>query len=276
MKKDIVSVVVVLYKRGTEDSETLQSLLNLTGDFVEEVEIILWDNGPLPLSSAELSAFEGNFVLPVIYVHTPENISLATIYNRAIERCSSNSGIVLFDQDTHFTKDYFQLGLKALRENPTINLFLPVVKINNQIVSPGDFYLVKGKYWKNVQMGKVAARNKVAIASGMLIRIDFLKATKIRFNEALKLYNIDTDFVIRYGHTNEFFFVFNCELVHRISMFENEPVERVLFRFKDHRKSLWILSLDRSWLHQIVCLFYIMYLSVKFGLRYNNCRFLFR
>jgi GT2 family glycosyltransferase len=268
-------IVIPLYRTKIGDSETLRSLRNLNDAARQLITLILWDNSPLSLSLQQINELQGYFVKQIIYKHTPQNISLAKIYNQAIGMIGSCEAFVIFDQDSSFDLEYLQVAWVAFDENPSINLFVPMVRVDSIIVSPGDFQWFKGKYWKNERFGEIRAKNKVAIASGMFLRMSWLRGSKIRFNESLRLYNIDTDFMIRFATENNYFFVLPYRLTHDLSNFQEESIEKVLMRFRDFRRSIIVMSRGRGIGYLFLAVSYSSYLSLKKALLYRSTKFLF-
>ncbi len=265
------SVVIVLYNRSLEDSTSVRSIKNLA--FSIPFELFIWDNSLDAINSDNLNGLEA-IVGPFHYIHTPENISLAVIYNEVSSKIREDDFLVIFDQDSDFDANLFLKASNAIRDNPDIDLFVPYVKLHGIIFSPGDHNYIKGKYWKNLQIGRVIANNKVAISSGMIIRNKYLIKFLPTFDNRLKLYGIDSDFVLAYGKRNEFFFVLDYNLGHHLSVNERESLEVKLFRFRDMCVATLIISKKKSWGHYLASYMYIIYLSIKFGIQYRSLKFL--
>lgn len=264
-------VLVVLYKCKPSDSFTVLSLINCK-PYLSNSKIIIWDNSPSVILEAERDFLIRN--LPnSIYIHTPENISLSKIYNCVIKENSSGEYFVVFDQDSSFDQVYFKKLEEATQHNKDINLFLPYVVHKKRIVSPGDYMIIKGKYWKDIQTGRIFAKNKAAISSGMAISFHYLNTDFKGYDERLTLYGIDTYFMLQYALHNQYFFVLNYELKHSLSIFEHEDVETVLKRFRNKKKCFAILH-EKPFTKFLIVKSYIFYLSLKMSLLYRDIRFL--
>ena len=247
-------IVIVLYKTKIYDSSTLNTLNKIA---LPLSKVIIWDNSLSIITDAEMTKLKEMFS-NLEYQHTPKNISLARIYNTVYNNNPEYDFFLIFDQDTSITWDYFTKLQSAILEYPEINLFLPLVYNENKIVSPGNFFIYKGVYWKKKQTGMVSAKNRLAIASGMAIRMDYLKNTYKSFDERLKLYGIDTQFMIEYGKKNKFFYVLDYKLIHHLSIFTNESSDIKAIRFIEHRNSLKIICKSISlwsWLFASIILF---------------------
>lgn len=263
------SILIVLFKTRLQDCSTLNSLIGINSI---EYRLIVWDNSPSPITEQEhvwLKSINSN----THYINTPENISLAIIYNQATLMSKEQDLLVIFDQDSTIDNRYFSELEKASKSVPEVDLFVPFIKEKNIIYSPGNFYFFKGKYWKKLYLGKIDAKNRVAVASGMAIRINFLMRKYPMFDERLKLYGIDSDFLIEYAKSNKYFFVMNYQLVHQLSINEKESIDQKLFRFHDMAKSILLISKKRSWFHHMIAKIYVFYTSLKYQLIYRDSRF---
>ena len=70
-----LKILIVLYNKSLNDSESIRTLLNLKR-FHGKFELILWDNSLIRLETTEISYLEKK-ISPskVNYNHTPENLS---------------------------------------------------------------------------------------------------------------------------------------------------------------------------------------------------------
>jgi GT2 family glycosyltransferase len=264
------SIVVILYKCSPEKSLSLKSLLKINA---AEFTLFIWDNSPVRVPEAvimELKARKSE----ILYFHTPQNISLAKIYNNVCKMSQPNDFLLILDQDSGFDDNFFTLAGKAIKENSDVNLFVPYIEKNGKIFSPGNFYGVKGSYWKKLTLGKIKAQNKVAIASGMIIRMNYLLTKYPAFDQRLKLYGIDSDFVLQYAKDNEHFIVLEYNLTHNLSINEKESIDTKIFRFKDMRAATLIIARKHSIFRYTLAYVYVIYLSLKFMVQYRTLRFI--
>ena len=68
-----------------------------------------------------------------------------------------------------FSSDFFGKLNSAIMKRPDISLFLPLIRTEQAIVSPGDYKIFKGSYWEKEKYGVINAKNILAINSGMVI-----------------------------------------------------------------------------------------------------------
>lgn len=229
-------IIIVLYRIELDASQTVQSLLDNKSQLSDRDKVVLWDNGPTAQSQDALSQLIDKLSCEIDYRHTPENVSLAAIYNQAYRSNPDYQIVHLFDQDSTFDGAYFEAVARASAQYPEINLFLPLIRSGETIISPGYFLYFKGQYWKKQRLGLVKARRNTAIASGMAIRMRYLQQFG-SFEEKLKLYGIDTNFMLRYARDNKYFYVFDVNFQHDVSDFKEESREVKQRRFDDFRKS---------------------------------------
>jgi GT2 family glycosyltransferase len=218
-----------------------------------------------------------NMLFPVMeYIHTPENISLAKIYNQVYFNNSQYDYFLILDQDSTLTADFFVKLQNAIKQYPEINLFLPLVYHGRQIISPANFCFYRGVYWTQAETGVVTAKNRLAIASGMTIRMAYLRARKNCFDEKLKLYGIDDKFVLDYGKENQYFFVIDHILTHQLSMFEQENSEKKAMRFIEHKHSQKAICKSVSILSWMIISIRLFVESIRWALRLKNIRVIFK
>ncbi len=229
--------LVVLYKCKVCESATAISLKNNKIGSCDANEIFVWDNSPNIINSLEdcKDFFETK---NVYFFHTPENTSLAIVYNTVISICSSADYIAIFDQDTMIKEENLDSTLnRAIENNKDINLFMPLIRTSSgAIYSPGKNILPgKNKKIKKISFGVCNCKNLVGITSGLVISTQYLKE-QYKFNEELKLYGVDTDFFYHYTRKNKYLYLLNIDISHNLS-FENENISE---------EENWLRFLERN------------------------------
>ena len=139
-----VTAVIVLYQRTPQESEAFASLLQALGreSFPYHFTLILYDNSSRP-HPAPLPDAPG---LKIEYVHDPANGGLAPAYNHALHRAEKNHSdwLLLFDQDTTLTSDYFKemaFWMDSLAPDPGAAAIVPKLLYGERIYSPErDFF----------------------------------------------------------------------------------------------------------------------------------------
>lgn len=218
--------LTVLYKTKFSDSQTLRSFADLNLGENKNNFFVIWDNSPE--SEATIQELK-NFLHAdnADYIQTPENIALSKIYNICFEKYSDFDFLLIFDQDSKINRSDFDSYLeKTISENPEINIFLPQIYSQNKLYSPGRFWIFKGAHYKKLSAGIHKDKLYTAIMSGTCIRINFLKENKIRFNEELSLYGIDTCFFTDVRKIDSAFYVLDEKLGHDLSESELDKLKK--------------------------------------------------
>lgn len=237
-------LLVVLYKTKILESSTISSFCKNCINVHNKVKLVIWDNSPNNVN-CETSCLDDSKIV-YDYYHTPENLSLSIIYNNVMRMYNECLHLFIFDQDSVITLQYFELMYQAACKNKDIGLFVPYIILNNQIVSPGDFCVYKGKYWKNLSLDRILSKNRLCITSGMMLNVPLIKSSKICFDEKLSFYGIDTKFSLDYARKIDYFFVINYSLNHNLSLYEEEDFSTKIWRYKSHMNSLRYITRNRS------------------------------
>lgn len=134
-----VLAVVVLYKRSVDRSQTLTSLGNALRrhpELLRFLQVLLWDNSPMPLTPTLAFPFE--------YVHSSKNIGTSGAFNRAMEFAEAGSipWLLLLDQDTTLSEDFVPKVLAYSRrftDSLDVAAVVPLLWCRGQLVSPKRF-----------------------------------------------------------------------------------------------------------------------------------------
>ena len=216
------SILVVLYNRQINESETLRTLQEINKSF-DNCKLIIWNNGPAPLLSDDTSSFE-SIGLDCHIVETLENRPLSYVYNEFIQNNDSEKYIIL-DHDSSLSTEYW-----SSVKNTDDLLLLPKVISQGRICSPnklpenGTRYKAKQKF--------------SAITSGMVLSNTLINKIKSNygnvFDENYAFYGIDTTFMLRMKN------LALCDQIsvidgfsHSLSKDEDEPEKTKLFRARE-------------------------------------------
>jgi GT2 family glycosyltransferase len=259
------------------ESSTIKSLINIKEQICEESEIVVWDNSPekLPdnLHQEFAKAMSG---FHYSYIADGKNTSLSVIYNKIIGECNSDEYLILFDHDTTFGFDYFDKLKNAVLQNPQICLFLPLVKFGGMLVSPSHGSLFSGKYWKTEKTGILKTKGTTAINSGMAIATNYLKTRFKGYNEKLKFYDTDLDFLYKFSKDNDNLFVLDVKINHILNFYEEEtPIVEKINRYRQQRQGRLIRMKEKNFVvYLLFCAFSLLF-SVKLAIKHSDIRFLF-
>lgn len=263
-------IIVVLYNCAVSSSATLSAVLSSKLIRTQD-KVMLWDNSAKQITSADRSELDG-LAAKFEYVHTPENTALSVVYNNCVKANMNYDFALIFDQDSAFDDTFFEAFENAYHDNPSIALFLPLITMGQQVVSPGHYHQFKGKYWKKAVYGIVESKNNIAIASGLIIKIAALQRIGY-FEEKLNLYGIDTNFMIRYSRVFDQFFVLNAHFAHDLSAFNDEIVTTKLRRFNNHKSAALFNASLFPLSTQVIARVYYFYKSLTYAVKYKSFKF---
>lgn len=264
-------VLVVTYETDWAEGDTLVSLMGLTAPGVE-IHLTIWDNSGAARYDPAVVARLASAVESIETVHTPDNLALSKIYNTVAAATGDYDVLVLLDQDTHLDDRYFRT-LAAAAAAAQAQVFLPIVRSGDLIVSPGSYFLVKGKHWTEAMPGLRSSKDVVAISSGLAVRRAYLERWPKAFDERMNLYGIDTAFMLDHARREPSVFVMDCELQHHTMLWSNPPKATMLLRFRNLRRARLLMH-SRQPVHFVLALAYAAHTSIRMALRYRDVAFL--
>lgn len=154
---------------------------------MNEVEILVVDNSTIETKNEENCKKQG-----VRYISMNGNKGLSKAYNAAIDNSSGKDVIVLLDDDTEITEEYFTELTRALKDRPDVDIFAPIVYGQDGIIySPNEFHFLRNHFIKKPDE-EISQRNFNAIASCLAIRMNVFDS--YRFNEKLFVDQVDQYF----------------------------------------------------------------------------------
>lgn len=272
-------LVVVLYGKQVKEANTFRSLFDFDSHLLQgRCRLQVWDNSPQPLDPAEVNDLCNHLHWADVTYHHNEgqNIPLSTLYNRTIQLLRLDEILVILDDDSLFDSRLFQEADRSIAEHPDVDLFLPVVYNGHDIVSPAAMRLFKGHYLHNVQSGLMSTRHRTAINSGMMIRARYLKNDFEGYDERIRFYFTDNDFMSRYRASHSHFYVIDYQLRHKLDFYaRGESFETKSRRFRELRRSFLILMRRRGLIAYIATQIYMTIYSIKFAIIHRDIRYIF-
>lgn len=223
MQSEVLALIVV-YNQNPIETISLRTLVAAQNDSAR-IRLLIWDNSPNPHHVTEFPplVFED-----VTYVSTPENFGLSAIYNKVIKKyLQLNEYLLLLDQDSSIPIDFFERFHQHSSKHPEIDLFLPTIRANGRFVSPLPYFYGWGKYWKQPRIGIQRSKFCSAINSGMLISSKYLKGDFLGYDERLRFYGTDTQFMVTYATKRKHFFIMDAVIDHDLSFFAANGKERI-------------------------------------------------
>ncbi|RCW30038.1 glycosyltransferase [Marinilabilia salmonicolor] len=268
-------VIVILYNREIDESETINSLIRCKNVFHEKDYIVVWDNSPNAQDSFKLNRIKELFK-NFHYKHSGINQPLPVVYNSIIHSFDKDVDYVnIWDQDSTFSIDYYESFLNSFKNLDEIQIFVPKVFNGKTLESPGFFFHFKGKkISKGKCFGIQSIKNKVAIMSGIIISYDMFFS--VEFDERLRLYGVDTKFFKDAGRLVDKFFVMDYSLNHDLSIYDtNENVKKKIYRFKDFCYSTLVICSKNLNLFILFGFVFLLYKSVQNIFRFKDFRFFY-
>lgn len=168
-----ITIVIVLYKRSLEESETIRTLL----EFLDtKNDLLVFDNSPEGYYENDTFDFRN---LNVHYFHDSTNPGLSKAYNRALAESNKvgSKWLLLLDQDTTLTKEYIDeiidLDDSSFDKN-TVAIMPNVLSLDKKYrITPCKLGL--GGITKKVELKSGVITTKITgINSGTLLRTEYL------------------------------------------------------------------------------------------------------
>ena len=266
MKVTLFALVVV-YGCRAEDTASLQTLLRCPRNGCE-LRVLVWDNSPVPQPLAP------DLAQAVHFVSTPENLGLPIIYNRvASQWLKPGEYLLLLDQDSVLPPEFLDRAAAAISAHRDIDLFLPIVDAGGRQASPLTYVMGWGRTWKQRVTGRMPARNVCAINSGMLIAGRYLADSAPAYDEQLRFYGTDTQFMLDYADRRTHLVVFDAVIEHDLSFFSGPASQRAR-KFADMRRALLHVYARRSAVQRYIVALVMLAAALRYAVKYQDLGFI--
>lgn len=264
-----------MYNTNITESKTIKSLID-SKEYMANSCILIWDNSQISQDISIIKKIFNKQNTEVIYEHHPENLPLSKLYNNVINcfKKQDYDFLILFDQDSAFSKKLFFEFLRSYSKNSHINLFLPLIKFKNTIVSPTKRYFLKGFYFKEKPVGILKAKNISAINSGMIISFKFLKEKYKGYDERLKFYGTDDYFMMEYCKNEKELFVLDYEIKHDLTLSTLNDSSDKLIKPYHQMLEAWSVLYSSNMMLRYMVKFYTIIHSFYMAIKYKNKDFL--
>lgn len=266
LKKTVA--IVVIYNEGINDSATLNSLEKGL-DENDVLDLIIYDNSKIPQETKNVKFQKFN----ITYVHNPKNpgVSLAYNYGAKLAQELNKQWLLILDQDTSFSPNFFIEMNQAVRENDQIKLFAPILKLPNDIVlSPCSFRFFHGKHLSNPPLGINKLSENQPVNSGILVSLDtFFQAGGYNIN--VKLDYSDHQFIERLKSFIGQYYVIPSIAQQDFSGLERD-LQKVLIRFKFYCNGACNFETNRFY-HQFFLHFFLGLKLIKNSIKYKSLGF---
>lgn len=183
-----IIVLIIVFNKKIQDSITFKNVAQVSRN-LPYVDVIIVDN-----STQKINEINGTENFEYIDMHGNKGLSKA--YNKAIDlleqKYTPNDIVVLLDDDTSVTEQYFTLLYQIASSSPDSEIFYPLVKgQDNVIYSPNSANFLKNHLLKSKNNVKNIKKIN-AISSCLAIRLRIFSS--YRFDERLFLDEIDQKF----------------------------------------------------------------------------------
>ena len=202
MAGERITAAVVVYNKEISESITCQNIKNID----DSIDVFVLDNSTIANNNATYCKLNG-----IRYLSMNGNKGLSKAYNAAVDNSKTSDVIVLFDDDTEITAEYFDKLKIALDENPETDIFAPIIKGQDGVIySPNEFNFLKNHFISSPD--QVISQNAFnAIASCLAIRMRVFD--DYHFNEKLFVDQVDQFFFCEQRSLGRKFGVIKVEIL---------------------------------------------------------------
>jgi len=225
MSNHSIQIVLVLYKQKLENSLSYKTLCKHISILSCNYELLIYNN------SSEICVEENS---SYIMVNSKQNVMLAGAYNYALQRAIENNHkwLLLLDQDTYLSREYFEQINKALLYENVVAI-IPKLFSKQIQLSPKSYYPLFGPWIKMININKNGIiKNKTiqAFNTAALFSVDALSKTG-GFPVDFPLDGLDTYVFYMLGKSKEQFYLMNVDLQHDLSVLDyrnNMTIQRYI------------------------------------------------
>jgi len=267
VKKNVdICAVVVLYNCLLSDSESINSLHESLVSENLELDIVVYDN-------SKFSNFQNeNYMYShfrIHYYHNKDNPGVSSAYNYGAKICGELGlgYLLLLDQDTLLPISAIQVYSNAIRDWPQVGIFVPKLYVGEHLMSPCISVMKKSFELNDVNPGTKSLSFKSFFNSGILISLDIYN-TAGGFNEKVKLYFSDFNFVERLKKIRSNFVLLPISCVHHLNSNNENNFELFLNTFDLYLDGAFYAGESKS--HQIQFLVLSFARSIKLSFKYRN------
>ncbi|MFT6842905.1 MAG: hypothetical protein ACJASR_001678 [Psychroserpens sp.] len=244
---------VVIFNNKPGDSETIKSLLKI--NFLKmNLKPVLYirDNS---LEGYNFDEVNKHFLGEVIVAYDGQNLSLSKVYNELIIYPINRDLIIFLDDDSLLDENYFECLHPFI--NAGCKVAVPLIEYSKKLISPGKTLGVKGVALK-VEELRLNSENKslVAMMSGTAVKSSIFDVDKIKFDENLILYGVDTRFFLDCQQKGKLVYVLSYVLIHDSALrAKNFQAEDMIYRISNLMKAQFYIF-DQKKFYKIMLFFY--------------------
>jgi len=270
----MIFILVVLYNKSLETSETLKGLLE-NAYLLKKMNalVFIWDNSPMPvLTQTDLNLIEQNFFFQ--YHHCASNKPLAKIYNEIIEKLLESDKykyFIVFDHDSNVSGNYFEELNNIVQLDKEIDIIRPLAINNGIIISPAKLFFIRGNYFRNIPNGLYNGK-LLAVNSGMAISMSFISKTNFRYDKRLMSYGTDNFLMNFANQRNAKYYIMKASFLHGYNFYDftdTQKKAKLFSQIKQANKIAFSLNIWQS----IMIRLYNFFSSFKNAAKYKSFKF---
>jgi GT2 family glycosyltransferase len=231
-----VFIVIVLYKKNLNNSETISSLTQIKNF---NFNILIYDNSPTSQYANDRFV---HYNLNIHYISDTGNPGLSTAYNHALKQATfdNKKWLLLLDQDTYLTSEYFMEFAKLKLINVNIVSIIPRVNnfFNKKPISPSKMFF--GMFCRplNVKSG-IISKKITAINSGTFLSVNFLNQIQ-GFSNLFKLDYLDHWYFREIYKRNYSIYLMDTVLLQELSVGSNNYISIERYRSLLHSQLSYV------------------------------------
>ena len=225
-----IKALVVVYNISLDDSLTLSTIKQMPG-----VDIYVADNSTREMGNRALAKTAGYH-----YTDMGGNMGLSKAYNAVIDSLAKDDSLIcIFDDDTAVDSRYFDMLKADAAAYPMIDVFAPIVKDTEGILSP---CIQKGLRGIRVSdLSQLPEHGVSAVNSGLAVRLQVFK--DYRYDEELFLDFVDHAFIRDVlGQARSKMRVMDAVLQQCFSASEKQEKSNALKRLNIYKKDAFVFA----------------------------------
>lgn len=253
----MIYALVVVYNKKCEDSNSINDLKK----YAPDISMVIYDN-----STKNMDNYEYCKRNDYIYFTKHKNVGLSKAYNYVIKNMNFNTNdyLIMLDDDTHLNINYVTNLKRIVKENK-YDIILPVVKANNRIISPYNYYMgCRSKMITTIN--QIDMKKVSGINSGMVIRTGIF--TKITYNENLFLDYVDYDFMRKVHKINGKVKIMKTIIKQEFQYFnydrQNITGAKIRFKIDMHDYKILCKETKRGWFFYIHSAKFMLQQTLKY------------
>ena len=261
-----VCAVVVVYRTRCAESPACQSLLRQTAP---ANRVLVVDNSETDLGNHAFCQAQG-----WMYDGGKGNRGLSRAYNAAINLLRPQAGgsayLCLLDDDTVLPVDFFQTVRAHTEKRPAVDVWLPVLTQNGQVLSPWKADAPKSKrfFESPEQCLAAGAEGLLAFNSGMVIRMAVFDS--YRYDQRVFLDGVDYLFLGDMRRQGRTVALLPSVCGQSFSGNERPPLQGALTRFRLYARDFRVVYERQPWRYVKL----VGRRAVHLTLRYRTPKFL--